>query len=177
MNQLLILFERMAQDRSELHINNFVEACYRAYYQRTVRFAYSIGAAYPQDIAQELFRKFHQSLVNGKALHFPSEAAIRNYLFSAVKNLCYSEYHQRKRTIPLEENIDSHQRWNPYPLISLTIDLENSFQVLGIKSTFLQLKVEGYKYAEIAELNGIPLDTVKTNLRRTRKKLRLRLSA
>jgi len=177
MNQLLILFEQLAQNRNELHIRNFVEACYVAYYDRTRRFAQSRGAASPQDITQEVFRKLHQALLNGSRIQFSSENEIRSYLFRSVTNLCSTEY-RRKRTVPLEENIDSHRAWSPYPAISLFMDFEKSMQELDTKAaTCLQLKLIGYQYKEIAALKGMPVETVRSKLYQTRKKLKLRMSA
>lgn len=138
MNQLLVLFENLSQNRSELNIYNFVEACYISYYERTLQFARSRGASYPKDITQEVFRKLHQALLNSSTLNFSSEAALRSYLFNAVTTLCYSEYHQRSRTVSVEENTGSNRNWNPYPLINLTMDLESSCQLLGTTANCLK---------------------------------------
>ena len=125
-----------------------------------------------QDALVTALRKFESLRDNG---------SFRPWLYRIVTNLCYNRLPQLKRELNaldgLEEMLLADERQNTgrvylnqemrRDIYAAIDDLADSYRLL-ITLRHLQ----GLSYAEIAEVTGMPLGTVKTGIYRARRQLR-----
>jgi len=151
------------------------EALFNDYYPPLVRFAegYLFDKQVCEDIVQNLFVYFWENA--GK---ITIELSVKTYFFQSVKNRCVNhlrdlQIHDRHNLLYLEALINQ----------SNYEDLEDPEMIHQINAAlgelpermaeiFKQKYVEGKKLKEIARINHISENTVKTQLQRAKDKLR-----
>ena len=123
-----------------------------------------------QDAVQEAFLKLHRGIH-----HYRSGSKFSSYFFRILLNSCYDII--RKRGLAQSEDMDkaslSHQ-----PSIELRHSLEEAIASLPdqMRACFVLFVVEGLNQAEIAQILGIRVGTVKASVHWARSKLRNWLS-
>ena len=117
-----------------------------------------------EDLVQNSFMKFYKSINR-----FDVEKPILPYLYEIAKNELKMFYRSRKPTVPLNENIYAVQNTE-----TINIDKDNSYIKLlkAQEKQIFSLLSEGFKNEEIATKFKIPLNTVKSIIRRARIKIK-----
>ena len=130
-----------------------------------VAFSYLKSREDADDVTQEVFMKLYS--VNTE---FESEEHIRNWLIRVTINQCRRQFRSPWRRL---ENIDdyaaalSFEDDNDRELFRAVMGLEQKYRSV----IFLYYYI-GYSTAEIADILGVPVNTVSTRLRRGRARLK-----
>ena len=117
-------------------------------------------------------------------------AAAKSYIMRITHNLCIDFLRKRNLltnreleiTDDIEETVgDSSSESNPYLVMQMKIAAEkikNAIEKLpeNLKSVFVLHEMQGMKYIEISTALEIPINSVKVNLFRARKKLQEELN-
>jgi RNA polymerase sigma-70 factor (ECF subfamily) len=142
------------------------------YYDRIHRLGYAlVGPESAHDLAQETFLAAVRGLPN-----FRGESRISTWLISILRNqaslLRRSE--KKRRTAPL--NDEGERLTAPQPK-ELEAGLKTILERLkdlpeDLRLTLILFYVEGIKYAEIAQVMGCPIGTVRSRLFEARERLK-----
>ncbi len=151
------------------------EALFSNYYPPLVRFAegYIFDKQECEDIVQNLFIYFWE---NAEKINL--DLSIKSYFFQSVKNRCLNhlrdlQIHDRHNLLYLEAliNQDNYEELQD-PEIIVKINAAIA-QLPEHMAAIIKLKyLEGKKLTEIAQINQISENTVKTQLQRAKEKLR-----
>jgi RNA polymerase sigma-70 factor (ECF subfamily) len=112
------------------------------------------------DLVQNVFISFYKAIEK-----FDEERPIKPYLFQIVQNELKMYFRSFKKSLPLDENIVSEDKYENLRLEDLKL-LNNQE-----KKIFKHIN-EGYNYEEIAKLIKKPINTIKSIVRRGRMKLK-----
>lgn len=118
-----------------------------------------------EDMVQNTFISFYKGIKN-----FDEKKRVLPYLFTIAKNEAKMYFRSKKPTVPLDETLyisegdelESYEEDARILLKSLDQNQKEIFKLL----------YEGYTYQEIAKKLNKPLNTVKTQIRRARLKLK-----
>ena len=174
----------------KLRVNNYcmkevyllsADQLFRKYYPRLCHFAWKLlgNEVQAEDIVQEAFTSF----LERRHTIADNDTAIKNYLYTTVRNACINVGRDAKiteryfRLNPLETIVDS-------PVIDQLIHTEVMHQVYTIITTMPQGcqrifrlgYLEGWSNAKIAETLQVSINTVKTQKQRGMKLLKGKLS-
>jgi RNA polymerase sigma-70 factor (ECF subfamily) len=120
------------------------------------------------DLIQEVFFKFYKAI-----LKFDENKPVTPYLLQIAKNEIKNYYRSKKPLLSLKEEILS-KFYFYNDRVKDRIEVEDYLK--GLKETerkiFLML-IEGYTYNQIAKKLKKPVNTIKSIIRRTRKKLKI----
>lgn len=151
------------------------EALFISYYPSLVRFAegYIFGKQECEDIVQNLFVYFWE---NAEKINL--EVSIKSYFFQSVKNRCLNHVrnlhiHDRHHLLYLEALLNQDNS-DEYPDLELIAKINSAIAKLPVQmAEIFHLKyMEGKKISEIAQIQEISENTVKTQLQRAKEKLR-----
>ena len=131
------------------------------------------------DVTQEVMIRIWQNIDNFNML------AAKTWIMKTTNNLCIDYLRKRAVAVTRELEIDtdfedtfSIKRNNDDPLIithfkMIGSKVKEAIQRLPetLRSVFVLYEIQGFKYAEISGMLGIPLNSVKVYLLRARKKL------
>lgn len=112
-----------------------------------------------EDLTQISFINFYRKIEN-----FDQNKPVYPYLVQIAKNELKMFYRQRKKTVPLIEEIAYQEVETPQ--INQEIEILN--KIPKKQAEILQLLSEGFSYREISEKLGKPINTVRTLIRRSR---------
>lgn len=123
-----------------------------------------------EDAVQVTFIKFHRSV---KSFRFRS--GLGTYLMRILLRVCFDSIRQRRRF--QFEAIEEQQNWQPVaanPNSDLKLDLQQALTKLPerMRATFVLFAVEGLKQQEVAEILGISIGGVKSNIFHAKARLR-----
>ncbi len=128
------------------------------------------------DLAQEVFLKIHRGLRS-----FRGESKLSTWIFRIVRNVCFESRSIRKPMASLDERReDGELRFQPaatdpaFHRLEMQDRLEKAIALLPAESRFLISAhyFAGQPYQELADILGVPIGTVKTNLHRSKQRLR-----
>jgi RNA polymerase sigma-70 factor (family 1) len=151
------------------------EALFSNYYPQLVRFAegYIFDKQECEDIVQTLFIYFWE---NAQKLNL--EVSIKSYFYQSVKNRCLNylrdlQIHDRHNLLYIEALINQ-EKYEDLLDPEITLKINEAIAQLPVHmAEIIRLKyVEGKKLSEIAQINQISENTVKTQLQRAKEKLR-----
>jgi RNA polymerase sigma-70 factor (ECF subfamily) len=158
------------------------ELLFRKYYQRLCGFAnkFIANQQESEEIVQEVFLNIWK-----KRDHLKLEDQIRPYLFKSVQNLCFNFIEHQKvvdNYYSVIEVVYKNQLedFNTYELL-LYKELQNRVDKAmtslpeQCRRIFKMSREEGLKYSEIAEMLGISVKTVETQMSRALAKLKVEL--
>ena len=147
--------------------NEAFEMLLGAYEDKVFRLALSMlgDRASAEDAAQEIFIRIWKAL--GK---YRGESALGTWIYSVARNFCLTAISKRaaRRTAPIEQA----DQGGPEPpdhspdVLRMAAHLPDSE-----RQALMLFYMEDRSYAEVAELLGVPLGTVKTRIHRARKEL------
>ncbi len=153
------------------------KALFHEYYPHLIKYTegFIFDKTACQDIVQNLFIYFWE---NSNKLEITE--SIKAYLYKSVKNRCLNylrelQIKDKHRLLYLEARLnDDEPEWIDVKSIQL---IKESIDNLPpqMAEVFKLKYLHGKKYKEIAELNNISENTVKTQLKRAKRKLRAQL--
>jgi RNA polymerase sigma-70 factor (ECF subfamily) len=156
------------------------EQLFRLYYQRLYHFAFNL--VHHQEQAEEVVSDVFVKLWHNRQ----KLASVQNheiYLYVAIKNQSLN-YLNKKENLRVFEDITLHELVNNYnpeqalELQELKQSIEAAVESLPTqcKVVFKLIKEDGLHYKEVAEILGISVRTVETQLARALKKISAALS-
>ena len=127
-----------------------------------------------RDLTQEVFVRAW------KKLHlFRGESQLSTWLRRLAVNVCLNWIAQERRRLGRQVDVEDlsvfeGRRSTP----EAGIDLQRAIATLPVnaRAVFVLHDVEGYRHEDIAEMNGVAVGTVKSQLHRARKLLQQRLT-
>jgi len=127
-----------------------------------------------RDLTQEVFVRAW------KKLHlFRGESQLSTWLRRLAVNVCLNWIAQERRRLGRQVDVEDlsvfeGKRSTP----EAGIDLQRAIATLPVnaRAVFVLHDVEGYRHEDIAEMNGVAVGTVKSQLHRARKLLQQRLT-
>ncbi len=127
-----------------------------------------------EDLTQEVFMKLYKNLKS-----IDPEKSFKSWLYKIATNAAYDWFRAKrnKRELLILDKDDAPETIgedSPYLEIEGNIDLEEAFKkIKPIHRTVLSLfYFEGFDYKEIASILSIPINTVKTHIRRGKESLK-----
>lgn len=149
-----------------------LEVYFRRYHQMLFRIAFAEVKTHTdaEDIMQEVFIRLLKYQPE-----FENAEHEKAWMIRVTLNLCrdFLKSKWRQTTVGLESVPESEKCYMKVPYLEQD---ETLWQILGMKSNYRQVLYlfyyEDYTVKEIAEILGIPVNTVKTNLKRGREQLR-----
>lgn len=127
------------------------------------------------DLLQETFIRLYT-----KRSQIDTEGNLKNWLYRVATNIAYDHFRKKKRENlvsiddeDLSETIESKLSYTNLEHEIAAIDLENALQKIRLhyKNILLLYYREGFSYEEIAKILDLPINTVKTHIRRARQEL------
>jgi RNA polymerase sigma-70 factor (ECF subfamily) len=151
------------------------EALFGNYYPQLVRFAegYLFDIQECEDIVQNIFIHFWE---NAAQIHV--EQSVKAYFFQSVKNRCLNRLRDLrihdKHNILYIEALMNFENAEEIPDAEIIIQINHAIEQLPeqMRAIFKLKYLEGKKLSEIARINQISENTVKTQLLRAKEKLR-----
>jgi RNA polymerase sigma-70 factor, ECF subfamily len=128
-----------------------------------------------EDVVQETFLRAFISLAT-----FREEAKLSTWLHSIAFNCSMAFFRKNKMQICcLDEVMEVVDVRQDIENIDVGYDLENALNSIATpqQNVFYICVVDGYSHEQAAAITGMPLGTVKTNVRRTKHKLQEYLNA
>jgi RNA polymerase sigma-70 factor (ECF subfamily) len=153
---------------------------YDAHRRELLRYAVwmGIGVSDAEDAVQEAFVRLHHHLATGKDC-----SNLRAWLFRVVHNLAISSSRSADHAaLQLTQEewgaiLDTVRDGLPNPESALLAEEERTRIATRMKSLSpaqlhcMQLRMEGFRYRQIAEILGVTIPTVATNIRRSVEKM------
>ena len=129
-----------------------------------------------EDLAQDVFLRIHRGLP-----YFRGEARLSTWIYRIVANVCLQDHGKGREAVSLDDQ--RHAGLAPkgsdrrFGDIELKDRLEKAIARLPANHRLLIAAhyLEGVQYEELAEAMKLPLGTVKTQLHRAKRQLRLLL--
>ncbi|UKJ08561.1 RNA polymerase sigma factor [Solitalea lacus] len=160
-------------------IEELFHANYKNLCMVAVRYVHDI------DLAKDIVQEFFVYLLN-KHEQIKLKTAFDAYAVRSVKYLCITYHRRQKRqnTVSMVDDLPE-TAFDPYGLIEDENERSEMYAKLNAslnnlpterRKIFLMSNVEGLSYAEIAEKNGISINTVKTQIKKAYSTLRAELS-
>jgi RNA polymerase sigma-70 factor, ECF subfamily len=165
------------------------DAVYRAFHPRILRYLTRlVGLDDAEDVSQEVFSKVSRSLSE-----FRGDASLSTWIYriatnAATDKIRSAEYRASRRRDSSGGLCRNEEASAPDPAVSVERqairgEMSGCVQSLvnelpeGFRAVLVLSEMEGFKNAEIAEVLGVTLETVKIRLHRARTKLRKRLES
>jgi RNA polymerase sigma factor (sigma-70 family) len=134
-----------------------------------------------EDLAQDVFLRLWRGLA-----HFRGEAHVRTYLYRIVLNVAQEEWKRRRRQQVEVSLSDPVTRWEErlttaspnvtdlLTMAALKEEVEAALLTLNEseRAALVLFHQENRTYQEVAQILGLPLNTVRTHLHRGRERLR-----
>ncbi len=159
------LVELIKQDDS-----NAFKALYFRYYDKLFRFAYFRihSVEISKDLMQDLFSNVWQNRKNLKP-----DKSIKSYLYRSLANILIN-HSKLKSSQNISYSGNEENASSVEPQLDRKIDLHIAINKLPekLKSVYLLSRLEGFKYAEIAEILNISVKTVEKRMSKVLKILR-----
>lgn len=155
-------------------LNSFEELLSK--YERQI-FNYSyrltLKKADAEDLVQETFLRLYD-----KRKTLDPEQGVKNWLYTVATNAAYDIFRKRKRSneLPIGDDgeIETIEPSSPYHNIERAKDVESALERLKpqYRSALVLFYKEGFTYEEISVFLKVPLNTVKTYIRRGKEALK-----
>jgi RNA polymerase sigma-70 factor, ECF subfamily len=151
---------------------------FEALYRRSVGRVYALclrmvrDSQRAEELTQDVFVRAWQRLGS-----FRGESLFTTWLHRLAVNVILQDTRSRGRREAREEVVDDpgdHGRRSREDTTGLRMDLERAIAALpeGARTVVVLRDVYGYKYDEIAEMQGVALGTVKAQIHRARRMMR-----
>lgn len=127
------------------------------------------------DLLQETFVRLYY-----KRSQIDPDGNLKNWLYKVATNIAYDYFRKKKRENlvsiddeNLSETIEAGLSYTSLEQEIAIIDLENALNELRphYKNILLLYYREGFSYEELAKILDLPLNTIKTHIRRARQEL------
>lgn len=127
------------------------------------------------DLLQETFVRLYQNRSRINATD-----NFKNWIYRVATNIAYDYFRKKKREnlVPIDdeilsETIEKESAYSSFEREILSTDLESALKEIRphYRNVLLLYYREGFSYEEIAGILELPLNTIKTHLRRARQEL------
>jgi RNA polymerase sigma-70 factor, ECF subfamily len=156
---------------------------FEALYRRSVGRVYALclrmarDAQRAEELTQDVFVRAWQRLES-----FRGESQFTTWLHRLAVNVVLQEGRSKGRRESREEVVadpELHSGRGREEMTGLRMDLERAIATLpdGARTVVVLRDIYGYKYDEIAEMQGVALGTVKAQIHRARRMIRERLES
>jgi RNA polymerase sigma-70 factor, ECF subfamily len=148
---------------------------------RRLAFAFAGNWDEADDLAQEALVKAFRLLDS-----FEERSAFSTWLYAVTRGVCRDwcrsrSVRRRAQEVSVGDSLMSHRSLQDEELAQreLAEELWSAIQILDpeFRAVLVLFDVEGLSYGEIAEIEGLPIGTVRSRLSRARARLRRHLSA
>jgi len=173
MKELKSQLESYRLNPSEETRNSFYTILFKEYYVKACRWAKRRNPAYFKDIVANVFLK----LLNKDPDKYDLSNGLDKLIYTSVKNesiSCFRNNKTKDATFSIDEKYDSLPSYeDPYENIDRIQLLKYGFSQLPIeRRKVLELKLEGFKEIEIADILGISIKKVKKHTYRGKENLK-----
>lgn len=154
---------------------------FETFYTTYARDMYWVGMALSgesfmsEEVVQEVFMQLWEEGVDFKSIHNPHtylSVRIRNRIYDLLRHRSVVRDHEERVSYEIEsDSLEGLTKEDEEQMIDEAWRLVNSLPE-ACREIFLMSVMEGLKYQEIADRKGISINTVKTQIRLARKKLR-----
>ncbi len=174
----MLIEDRLLLNEIKQRNRKVFEALFYEYYPPLVRFAenFVFDPNVCEDLVQNLFLQFWE-----KASELEIRQSLKAYFYKSVRNRCYNYLRDLKvadkhKLLFVEASL-SQNFPDFFDDVEIMREVEKSIADLPdqMRELFLQKYRDGKKIREIAEINGISENTVKTQLLRAKDRLRQKL--
>lgn len=163
---------------STLELNNML-----VQYQNPLRF-YALKLTADEEQANDLLQDTNiKALLNKDKIE--SSISLKSWLYTIMKNTFINQYRRSVKLTEIKTNI-KHQSYLSFPTSTLFLSADKTIAIQDIKKEIkllkedyripFQMKLEGFKYKEIADYMEINIGTVKSRVFHARKELMSKLS-
>ena len=163
---------------STLELNNML-----VQYQNPLRF-YALKLTADDEQANDLLQDTNiKALLNKDKIE--SSISLKSWLYTIMKNTFINQYRRSVKLTEIKTNI-KHQSYLSFPTSTLFLSADKTIAIQDIKKEIkllkedyripFQMKLEGFKYKEIADHMEINIGTVKSRVFHARKELMSKLS-
>ena len=167
---------------SQLNFERIIEDHQQMVFRTLARLA---GPEHLEDLAQDVFLRLYRALPN-----FRGDAQIGTYLYRIVLNVAQNEWKRcrrdDRRNISLSDDVSNWEDRLEHPAANAAEQMEQHEFAQAVDQHLAQLShversilvlyhQEERSYDQIADVLGLPINTVRTHLHRGRKKLRAAL--
>tara|TARA_B110000261_G_scaffold157866_1_gene193493 strand:- start:658 stop:1170 length:513 start_codon:yes stop_codon:yes gene_type:complete len=162
---------------STLELNNML-----VQYQNPLRF-YALKLTADEEQANDLLQDTNiKALLNKDKIE--SSISLKSWLYTIMKNTFINQYRRSVKLTEIKTNI-KHQSYLSFPTSTLFLSADKTIAIQDIKKEIkllkedyripFQMKLEGFKYKEIADHMEINIGTVKSRVFHARKELMSKL--
>lgn len=162
---------------STLELNNML-----VQYQNPLRF-YALKLTADEEQANDLLQDTNiKALLNKDKIE--SSISLKSWLYTIMKNTFINQYRRSVKLMEIKTNI-KHQSYLSFPTSTLFLSADKTIAIQDIKKEIkllkedyripFQMKLEGFKYKEIADHMEINIGTVKSRVFHARKELMSKL--
>ena len=152
-------------------------------YQNPLRF-YALKLTADEEQANDLLQDTNiKALLNKDKIE--SSISLKSWLYTIMKNTFINQYRRSVKLTEIKTNI-KHQSYLSFPTSTLFLSADKTIAIQDIKKEIkllkedyripFQMKLEGFKYKEIADHMEINIGTVKSRVFHARKELMSKLS-
>jgi RNA polymerase sigma-70 factor (family 1) len=128
-----------------------------------------------EEAVQDVFMQLWEKHVDPETIHKPHSylaTLVRNRVLDVMRHRSVVQSHESRVRYEMEsESLEGITEEEKEQMIAAAWSLVNSLPE-SCREIFLMATMEGLKYAEIAEKKGISVNTVKTQLRIARRKIK-----
>ncbi len=151
-------------------------------YQNPLRF-YALKLTADEEQANDLLQDTNiKALLNKDKIE--SSISLKSWLYTIMKNTFINQYRRSVKLTEIKTNI-KHQSYLSFPTSTLFLSADKTIAIQDIKKEIkllkedyripFQMKLEGFKYKEIADHMEINIGTVKSRVFHARKELMSKL--
>lgn len=158
-----------------------VEEVFKTYYPRLCHFAWQL--LHDKDIVEDIVQDAFVAYWNNKDAIADHDVAIKNFLYTSVRNFCYNIIRREKATqrFQLLHQEDEHEESQVLAKIIRSEVMEEIYKIVrsmpeGCQKVFRLGYLEGLTNPQIAEKLAISINTVKTQKQRGLKILKGKLN-
>jgi len=132
------------------------------------------------DLAKDLVQEFFLYVWN-KREQITLQSTFEAYAYRSVKNICITYLKRQKNHVLFQSEALPDISFDPEDILAEELSkneviskLKDAIQNLPLerRKLFLMSNIQGYTYAEIAQLNNISINTVKTQIKKAYASLR-----
>lgn len=157
-------------------INAFEEIV--SFYEKMI-FNYSLRIVKNKEDAKDITQNtFVKVFTNRKSIDVDKN--LKTWIFTIATNTAYDfiRWKQRKNETSLEDNLETIEGLEAYNIgEGIVSDVDKALQGIDInyRKALLLFYQQGFEYKEIADILGIPINTVKTHISRGKEQLKEKL--